>query len=102
MRAWIGHVARGLRVSPHGHTILVDYGDDAGAVPNFLATGLGHAAYTRREAMLFHARLVAGHFYQPQAPMAAAPWVGRVRGLLAPRRALVPPSRRLPSSTSES
>jgi hypothetical protein len=41
----------------------VDYGDGARAVPNFLATGLGHAAYTRRGAMLFHAQLVATHFY---------------------------------------
>src|SRR5439155_27263769 len=24
VRAWLGHVARGLRVAPHGHTILVD------------------------------------------------------------------------------
>jgi hypothetical protein len=94
-RVWLGHVARGLRVAPHGHTILVDYGDDARAVPNLLATGLGHAAYTRRDAMLFHARLVAGHFYSPPAP---TPWVDRVRGLLPPKRLLAAPARRLPSS----
>jgi hypothetical protein len=76
VRAWLRHVAGGLRVSPQGQTVLVDYGDDAGAVPNFLATGLGHAAYTRRDAMLFHARLVANHFYPPRAP---APWTARVR-----------------------
>ncbi len=63
LRAWLRHVADGLRVSPHGHTLLVDYGDQARLVPNFWATGFGHAAYTRREAMLFHMRLVGDHFY---------------------------------------
>jgi hypothetical protein len=76
VRTWLRHVAQGMRVSPQGQTVLVDYGDDARAVPNFLATGLGHAAYTRREAMLFHVRLVANHFYPPRA---ATPWTQRVR-----------------------
>jgi hypothetical protein len=89
VRAWLRHVAAGLRVSPHGHTVLVDYGDGAGKVPNFWATGFGHAAYTRREAMLFHARLLANHFY----PTADAPWTERVRGWIAPRRPLLPPRR---------
>ncbi len=62
-RNWLRHVGRGTRVATHGHTALVDYGDRARAVPNFLSTGLGHAAYTRRDAMLFHARLLAEHFY---------------------------------------
>jgi hypothetical protein len=66
LRAWLRHVADGLRLSPYGHTLLVDYGDQARIVPNFWATGLGHAAYTRREAMLFHVRLVADHFYPPE------------------------------------
>jgi hypothetical protein len=74
VRVWLRHVGQGLRVSPHGHTVLVDYGDQARVVPNFLATGLGHAAYTRREAMLFHMQLVTDHFY---------PAVAR-RSLLAP------------------
>jgi hypothetical protein len=65
VRAWLRHLARGSRVAPEGRTVLVDYGDDARAVPNFLATGLGHAAYTRRDAMLFHAALLANHFYPP-------------------------------------
>jgi hypothetical protein len=71
VRSWLRHLAQGQRVSPQGQTVLVDYGDDASAVPNFLATGLGHAAYTRRDAMLFHAQLVASHFYPPRV---AAPW----------------------------
>lgn len=65
LRAWLRHVASGLRVSPYGHTLLVDYGDQAGVVPNFWATGFGHAAYTRRDAMLFHLKLIADHFYPP-------------------------------------
>ena len=66
LRAWLRHVADGLRLSPYGHTLLVDYRDQARVVPNFWATGLGHAAYTRREAMLFHFRVVADHFYPPE------------------------------------
>jgi hypothetical protein len=62
-RTALRNIARGARVASHGHTILVDYGDAARRVPNFLATGLGHAAYTRRAAMLFHARVIANHFY---------------------------------------
>ena len=75
VRAWLRHVARGLRVAPQGRTVLVDYGDDARAAPNFLATGLGHAAYTRRDAMLFHARLLASHFYPgpEEASLRSAP-----------------------------
>lgn len=65
VRTWLRHLAQGSRISPQGQTVLVDYGDHARAVPNFLATGLGHAAYTRRGAMLFHAQLVATHFYPP-------------------------------------
>jgi hypothetical protein len=68
LRVLLRNVARGMRVAPHGHTVLVDYGDAAPGrvLPNFLATGLGHAAYTRGDAMLFHARLVADHFYAPR------------------------------------
>ena len=61
----------------------------ARALPNFLTTGLGHAAYTRRDAMLFHARLVTNHFYPPRV---ATPWGQRVRVWLAPQR-LLPPAR---------
>jgi hypothetical protein len=90
LRAWIAHTARGLRVSPDGHTVLVDYGDAARILPNFWATGFGHAAYTRREAMLFHARLLANHFYTGPP---AAPWAERVRGWIAPGKLLLPPRR---------
>ena len=83
LRAWLRELARGRRMSTEGRTVLVDYGDGAGVVPNFLATGLGHAAYTRREAMLFHARLVARELYAPPAP---ARWTERVRGWIMPRK----------------
>jgi hypothetical protein len=98
-RALLRHLARGMRVAPHGHTILVDYGDAAGKVPNFLATGLGHAAYTRHEAMLFHARVVTNHFYPPHPPRAEPRLLllpARMGRWLGSRRN--PHARRLPSS----
>jgi hypothetical protein len=94
LRTWFRAIERGLRISTEGRTVLVDYGDEAAALPNFLATGLGHAAYTRREAMLFHARLLADHFY-PALPV--RPWAQRVRGWLGPRR-ILPLSPREPST----
>ncbi len=58
-----------VRVPDEGQTVLVvHYGDAAALVPNFLATGLGHAAYTRRDAMLFHARLVATELLSAPRP----------------------------------
>ena len=94
LRTWLQHVARGMRLAPQGHTVLVDYGDDARVLPNFLATGFGHAAYTRRESMLFHLRLVATYFYPPQE---GAPRPAGVRGWMAPGRLLLP-RRRSPST----
>lgn len=96
LRAWLRQVAVGLRVSPYGHTVLVDYGDQARVVPNFWETGFGHAAYTRREAMLFHLRLITDHFHPPSGPVAAearpSVWTSGVR-MLTPWR---------PSSSSSS
>ncbi len=98
VRAWLRHVADGPRLSPYGHTFLVDYGDEARVVPNFWATGFGHAAYTRREAMLFHMKVVADHFYSPtagrEARVAEPP---RGRGWTSPARLLLP-RRRSPST----
>jgi hypothetical protein len=87
-RTWLRHLAHGSQVSPHGQTVLVDYGDDARTVPNFLGTGLGHAAYTRRAAMLFHAQLVANHFYPSGA---AEHWSRRVRRFWRVPARLLPP-----------
>ena len=100
LRAWLRHVAHGLRVSPHGHTLLVDYGDQARVVPNFLATGFGHAAYTRRDAMLFHLRLVADHFYpQTAEERETRPAETPRQRLWAPARLLLP--RRRPRSAPD-
>jgi hypothetical protein len=89
LRTWLRNVSRGLRVSPHGHTVLVDYGDIGRKLPNFLSSGLGHAAYTRREAMLFHANLIADHFYPPRRTLLGDVLSRRVRAL-APSRLLPP------------
>ncbi len=97
LRVWLRNVSRGLRVSPHGRTVLVDYGDVARGLPNFLSSGLGHAAYTRREAMLFHANLIADHFYPPVGAPARETWSRRVRAWVAPNRPLLP-ARRQPST----
>jgi hypothetical protein len=97
LRVWLTHVADGLRLSPYGHTLLVDYGDQARVLPNFWATGFGHAAYTRREAMLFHVKLMADHFYPTdgEEPRLLSTLRGRV--WTAPARLLLP-RRRLPSN----
>jgi hypothetical protein len=97
LRAWLRSVSRGLRVSPEGQTVLVDYGDVGGALPNFLSSGLGHAAYTRREAMLFHANLIADHFYPSRRGAPWEPWSRRVRSWVASDK-LLPPVRRRPST----
>ena len=103
LRAWLRGLALGRRVSTEGRTVLVNYGDGAALVPNFWATGLGHAAYTRRDAMLFHARLVAGELYPALEPAPLASWsspsswssrVRRVRDWISTRRS--GPPKRLP------
>ncbi len=84
LRAWLRQLASGVRVPTEGQTVLVDYGDAASVVPNFWATGFGHAAYTRRDAMLFHARLVATELYAsaaPRLPPARTPGDSSFRGI---------------------
>lgn len=96
VRLWLRNVAHGLRIAPEGETVLVDYGDDAKVLPNLIASGLGHAAYTRYDAMLFHARLVGGHFYPPRAEEKSL-LPSRLRGWSVPRKLLLP-ARRSPST----
>ena len=72
LRAWARNVARAPRVSPQGDTVLIDYGGEGERAPGFLGTGLGHGVYTRPEAMLFHAKLIASHFYDGNAPDSSA------------------------------
>lgn len=53
----------GGAVPSSGDVVLVDYGDKGLSV----STGFGHGAYTRLDAMLFHARLLADRLYPPPA-----------------------------------
>ncbi len=64
-KAWLQHVRHRARVSQHGFSYLVDYGDRGmGGMPNCLRTCFGHGVYTSYEAMLFNAHLLAAHFYR--------------------------------------
>jgi hypothetical protein len=79
-------LVRSLRagaVLPAGGDIaLVDYGSER--LTDVVTTGLGHGAYTRLDAMLFHGELVASRFYrdEPETRLAARP-SSRWRALLA-------------------
>jgi hypothetical protein len=65
VKAWLQHVRHGTRVSQHGFSYLVDYGDrSVGRMPNCLGTCFGHGVYTSYDAMLFNAHLLATHFYR--------------------------------------
>lgn len=65
VKAWLQHVRHRARVSQHGFSYLVDYGDrGAGGMPNFLGTFFGHGVYTSYDAMLFNTHLLAAHFYR--------------------------------------
>lgn len=52
-------------VGATGTTHRVDYGGEGPPLVQLLRSGLGHSHYTRREAMLDNARLIARHFYEP-------------------------------------
>jgi len=65
VKAWLQHVRHRARVSQHGFSYLVDYGDrGVGGMPNCLGTCFGHGVYTSYDAMLFNAHLLAAHFYR--------------------------------------
>jgi hypothetical protein len=49
---------------PHGELVLVDYGSEG--LSSLFSSGLGHGMYTRLDAMLFHASLVASRLYPPR------------------------------------
>lgn len=51
----------GTSLPAHGEIALVDYA--AKGLSGVVTSGLGHGAYTRLDAMLFHARLVADRLY---------------------------------------
>ena len=63
VRIWTQELRRRPRVSPFGHTLLVDYLDGAKAIPNGALTLFGHGIYTRHDSMLFNMSLIVNHFY---------------------------------------
>ena len=65
VKAWLQHVSHGTRVSQHGFSYLVDYGDrSVSRKPNCLGTWFGHGVYTTYDSMLFNAQLARTHFYR--------------------------------------
>jgi hypothetical protein len=46
----------------HGDVVVVDYGREK--LTDLVSSGLGHAVYTRLDAMLFHASLVTDRLYR--------------------------------------
>jgi hypothetical protein len=54
-------IRSGLSLPAHGEIALVDYGEKG--LASVVTSGLGHGSYTRLDAMLFHARLVADRLY---------------------------------------
>ena len=58
----------GAIVPDEGTTLLVDYGPSEGPITQHYA---GHAVYTRKRWLLFHAEEVARRFYAAQASMVA-------------------------------
>jgi hypothetical protein len=54
-------LALGVRIPHEGQTLLVDYGPQG---MNFVRHIGGHAVYTQREMMLFHAEEIAKRFYE--------------------------------------
>ena len=56
----------GVGLPTNGEVAFVDYGERG-----LLSSGLGHGSYTRLDAMLFHARLVADRLY-PELPASVA------------------------------
>ena len=71
-RTWLERARQGVRVADHGHTVLVDFGEERGGL---VATWFGHGIYTQRRALLFLVRIVVERFYaealapaRPSAP----------------------------------
>ena len=64
----LARLKAGAIVPDRGTTLLVDYGLPAGGIGQQHA---GHAVYTRREWLLFHAEEVARHFYAASVREAA-------------------------------
>jgi hypothetical protein len=92
VKGWLANVRHRARVHSHGHTLLVDYGDQgAGLTPNFLQTLFGHGVYTSYEAMLFNAQLMATHLYPQKRTF---DWWRRGRKKAKPAPSETPPARK--------
>jgi hypothetical protein len=57
-------VRSGMSLPAHGEIAFVDYAHQG--LTSVVSSGLGHGSYTRLDAMLFHARLVADRLYVPE------------------------------------
>ena len=68
-RRYVQRLATCQRVPAEGTTLLVDYPRAAEHVARHMA---GHAVYTRRDWLLFHAEEVAARFYEAGGPHAEA------------------------------
>ncbi|MEM9864315.1 MAG: hypothetical protein AAF938_22130 [Myxococcota bacterium] len=63
-RTWVDNVMHRRRVPDAGFTFLTDFQDQAsGTLPNLHTSGLGHAVYTRRNAMAYWLTKAVGRFY---------------------------------------
>jgi hypothetical protein len=63
----LDHFKAGAIVPDAGTALLVDYGLPKGSISQHLA---GHAVYTRKKWLLFHAEEVARRFYDAKSPAA--------------------------------
>lgn len=61
---WLECARRAVRFPSEGHCLLVDYKDSTGST-NPRDHYFGHAAYTRRDAMLFNTSQIVEHLYRP-------------------------------------
>ena len=59
---WLECARRAVRFPSEGHCLLVDYKDSTGST-NPRDHYYGHAAYTRRDALLFNTSQIVDHFY---------------------------------------
>lgn len=62
-KQWLENMRKGMRVSHHGITYLVDYKDNNLLVPNGIATMFGHGTYTRFDHLLFNSQLICDVLY---------------------------------------
>jgi hypothetical protein len=72
LRTWLAGIRRAPPSPGHGDTLLVDYRDASARAPNWRRTWFGHAAYTRGDAMLFNARLIAEQLYPERRALRSA------------------------------